>query len=284
MKKLMLIGLIGIVLLSCSQKRSESPAQSTDQQIDKAQVNAALARDLYSNANEKVIKVAQYRFQVASVKKSQEAIEVAVRKFSAYISSSTLTLENPLLEDHIVIRVPSEYFEDLLKEIDTQAIFINERKITADDVAKEFVDLESRLKTKREVEQRYAEILRSKAGTIEELLKAEQKIGELHEEIEATISRINYLHDQVRYSTINLDFYQTVSQEAAQVSSGPGFKERFLKALSSGLTGALEILIGLTYLWPLFVLSILFLLWRRKGWTLLKKIQLKTKGIDVDRL
>ena len=273
MKKLMLFSLIGIVLLSCSGKKNESSAQSTELTADsKSQVNPVLARDLYSNANEKIIKAAQYRFQVANVKKSQEIIEMSVRKYSAYISSSTLKLENPLLEDHIVIRVPSEYFEDLLKDIDTQAIYINERKITTDDVAKEFVDLESRLKTKREVEQRYAEILRSKAGSIEELLKAEQKIGELHEEIEATISRINYLHDQVRYSTINLEFYQTVNQEAAQITSRPGFGERFSNAIASGLEGALEILIGLAYLWPLFVIALVSLFWwRRKHWALFKK-------------
>lgn len=268
----MLFSLIGIVLLSCSVKKNES-AQSTEQTADtKSQVNTVLARDLYSNANEKIIKAAQYRFQVANVKKSQEIIETSVRKYSAYISSSTLKLENPLLEDHIVIRVPSEYFEDLLKDIDTQAIYINERKITTDDVAKEFVDLESRLRTKREVEQRYAEILRSKAGSIEELLKAEQKIGELHEEIEATISRINYLHDQVRYSTINLEFYQTVNQEVSQITSGPSFGQRFSNALASGLSGALEIVIGLTYLWPLLIIaSIAFLLWRRKYGTIFKK-------------
>jgi hypothetical protein len=274
MKKLMLFSLIGIVLLSCSQKKSEL-ASDTKQDTDKIQVNSVLARDLYSNASEKIIKIAQYRFQAANVKKSQAIIEASVRKYSAYISSSTLKLENPLMEDHIVIRVPSEYFEDLLKEIDTQAVYINERKITADDVAKEFVDLESRLKTKREVEQRYAEILRSKAGTIEELLKAEQKIGELHEEIEATISRISYLHDQVRYSTINLEFYQTVSQDVAVISETPGFTDRFSNALATGLAGAVEILIGLTYLWPLFALLILFLFWRKKAWSVLKKVQSK---------
>ena len=266
MKKLMLFSLIGILLPSCSAKKNESSAQ-TEQTTDISQVNPVLARDLYSNANEKIIKAAQYRFQVTNVKKSQEIIEMSVRKYSAFISSSILKLENPLLEEHITIRVPSEYFENLLKEIDTQAVYVNERKITTEDVAKEFVDLESRLKTKREVERRYAEILRSKAGTIDELLKAEQKIGELHEEIEATISRINYLHDQVRYSTINLEFYQTVSQEVAQVSARPNFGERFATAIASGLAGALEIIIGLTYLWPLFIIAIIsFLWWRRKKW------------------
>ncbi len=260
----MLFSLIGLVLLACSQNNSAGQEAQHATDANTSQVDPVLAGDLYTNGNGKIIKTADYRFQVNNVKKSQEQIEVAVRKYSAYIASSTLQLENPLLEEHITIRVLSEYFEDLLKEIDTQALYVNQRKITTDDVGKEFVDLESRLKTKREVEKRYGEILRSKAGTIDELLKAEQKIGELHEEIEVTISRMNFLHDQVRYSTINLEFYQTVSQQVA-VAPGPGFSNKFVTAFRAGFTGAVELLIGLTYLWPvLLVILISFLVWRRK--------------------
>ncbi len=264
MKKLMLFSLTGLVLLACSKNNSANQETQPAADATTSQVDPVLPGDLYANGNGKIIKTADYRFQVNNVKKSQESIEGAVRKYSAYIASSTLQLENPLLEEHITIRVLSEYFEDLLKEIDTQALYVNQRKITTDDVGKEFVDLESRLKTKREVEKRYGEILRSKAGTIEELLKAEQKIGELHEEIEATISRMNFLHDQVRYSTINLEFYQTVSQQVV-VSPGPGFSKKFVTAFTAGLTGAVALIIGLTYLWPLLIVMLIsFLVWRWK--------------------
>jgi hypothetical protein len=75
---------------------------------------------------------------------------------------------------------------------------------------------------------------------------------------------MNFLHDQVRYSTINLEFYQTVSQPVA-VAPGPGFSNKFATAFTAGFTGAVELLIGLTYLWPvLLVILISFLVWRRK--------------------
>jgi hypothetical protein len=266
MKKLMLFSLIGLVLLACSQLKKESAIQDIQTTTDATgrRIDPVLAGDLYSNGNGKIIKTADYRFQVNNVKKSQELIEVAVRKYSAYIASSALQLENPLLEEHITIRVLSEYFEDLLKEIDTEALYVNQRKITTDDVGKEFVDLESRLKTKREVEKRYGEILRSNTGTIDELLKAEQKIGELHEEIEATISRMNFLRDQVRYSTINLEFYQTVSQQVA-AAPGPDLSRKFATAFAAGFAGAVELVIALTYLWPLLIVILFsFMVWRRR--------------------
>jgi hypothetical protein len=231
-------------------------------------------RDLYSSGKTKLIKNLHYRFEVHNVNKSIEAIEIAVRKFPAYISDSKLRLENPILENSLTIRVQSEYFQDLVKEIDQQAKFVNFRNVTTEDVAKQFVDLESRLKTKREVEARYMEILRKKAGTIEELLNAEQQIGALHEEIESTIGQLNYLKDQVSYSTINLEFYQTIAQDVI-ASDTETRSDQFAKALLAGWDGIVNVLILFTYVWPLIVIGFLlgFYFWLLKKRKLVKTAQ-----------
>lgn len=212
----------------------------------------SLPADLYSDGVTKLIKTANYRFEVDDVKKSLEAIEAAVHKHQAYVSSSDMRLDHPILENKMTIRVRSEFFQDLLKEIDQQARYVHFRDVKTEDVSKQFVDLESRLKTKREVEARYIEILRKKAGTIEELLNAERQIGHLQEEIEATISRINHLKDEVRYSTVKLDFYQRVSQVVASASESTN-SERISKALVSGWEGLVAVVVGALYLWPLIV-------------------------------
>jgi len=251
---------IFLITLSCSEKKemvsADTVTEIVEVGLDPAKVQNIPRTDLYSNGKTKLIKTLNYRFEVENVNKSTEAIEAAVKKYPAYISSSKLHLENPVLENRITIRVQNEYFQDIIKDIDQQAKFINFRDVTTDDVAKEFVDLESRLKSKREVEARYMDILRKKAGTIEELLDAEQKIGELHEEIEATISRINYLKEQVSYSTINLEFYQTITQELT-VTQEVTRKEEFTTALSTGWNGVVSVGIALTYLWPIFFIGIL---------------------------
>lgn len=210
--------------------------------------------DLYSNGKTKLIKTLDYRFEVDNVNKTTEAIEQIVKKYPAYISDSKMELENPVLENKLTIRVENEFFQDVVKEIDQLARFVNYRTITTEDVAKEFVDLESRIKTKRQVEERYAEILRSKAGTIAEVLAAEEKIGELHEEIEAAISRINYLKDQVSYSTINLEYYQKITQQIAKEdvsSTGNNFK----RALSAGWNGIVGFALALAYIWPVILVA-----------------------------
>jgi hypothetical protein len=250
------------IAMSCAQNSKfetaademPAPAEQQSQPSVQTQIAATPNVDIYSDGKTKLIKTASYRFEVEQMKKSTEAIEEAVKKFPAYIATSELELLNQMSETKMTIKVQSEYFYELLKEIDAQAKFVNFRNVKTNDVSKEFVDLESRLRTKREVEERYTQILRNKAGTIEELLDAEQQIGALHEEIEATISRINSLKDQVSYSSIHLEFYQTVTEE---IQKEPTWKEKFVNGLNTGLAGILNIGIVIAYLWPLIIVGAL---------------------------
>jgi hypothetical protein len=267
-KNVIISSLIIVFATACAQHEkvaNESNDATTDSELtQKSQLASVPQTDLYSDGKTKLIKTATYRFEVENVKQSTEAITVAIKKYPAYISSSSLHLENPILENRMTIRVQNEYFQELLKDIDMQAVFVNVRDVSTQDVSKEFVDLDSRLKTKREVEERYMEILRKKAGTIEELLNAEQQIGELHEEIEATISRINYLKEQVSYSTINLEFYQTISQDL-HASNETSAKDQFSHALKTGWTGVVAIAVALTYIWPLIiVMVVIFVILRHR--------------------
>ena len=265
MKRTGLLVLITTALLfSCSQRKQESAIamDSTGdnyvEAVSEAKSSAPLAnavtptKDIYAGLNRNVIKKADFRFEVKDVHKTTDAIETLLLKWPAYIESSNLTQESGQLESKITIRIQNEYFTECLKAIGDQAVSIDFKTITTDNVSKEFVDLESRLRTKREVEARYTEILRKKAGTIEEVLQAEQQIGVLHEEIEATMQRLNYLKDQVGYSTISLEFYQPL-----EPVTRPEVKETFytqvIDAFQAGWTVLTTLTLALIYIWPLLL-------------------------------
>lgn len=249
-----------LLITSCAGGFEQSESPTTLASSD--QISAAPLPDIYSNGISKQIKKAHYRFQAKDVKVTLEAIESSLRKFPAYISSSSLTLENPIMESRVTIKVRNEYFDELLKQIDQQAVFVNFRNITTEDVSKEFVDLESRLTAKREVEARLMNILRNKAGTVKDVLEAEKQIGDLHEEIEAVISRINFLKDQVKYSTIDLEIYQTITEVIS--SSEETFGDRMKNGLRAGLDGVESIVVGLVYVWPLLLVGAIAGLWFKK--------------------
>jgi hypothetical protein len=255
--KTLVISILAVMFLGCSgnMENASDIAAETSAAVATPVANASskLPSDLYSNAIPKLIKTAHYRFEVENMDESLAAIEEAMRRNNAFMASSDLRSDAPMLQGKITIRVPSDFFDVLLKEIDKQAKYVNFRDVRTEDVAKQFVDLESRLKTKREVELRYMDILRKKAGTIEELLKAEQQIGELHEEIEATISKINFLKGEVRYSTINLEFYQEL--KVASAGEEASTLRDMREALASGWQSLIVVVTGVLYLWPFIILA-----------------------------
>jgi|SRR5579859_4069596 len=265
MKKHLIAGLLAFGMIACSQKRAEKNVMA-DSIANQGQDVVAAAKDLYSDRRSKMVKTAECRFQVEDMKKSKEAMVASIKKYSGFIEASTLEFQNPMLEEHLTIRVLNEYFEDLLKDIAGMATYVNYQKVTSDDVSKEFVDLESRLKTKREVQKRYEEILRTKTGTLDELLKTEKQIGELQEEIEATVTQVNYLTGKVRYSTIKLEVYQIVERQVAEVKAGPGLTKKFSAAFLSGFNAMTDVLVGLTYLWPFIATGSAagYLIWLRR--------------------
>jgi len=246
-----------------TMKDASSPATvQVAQQV--ASTPTTPAPSVYSNGK-KVIKTANVRFQVKDVNETMRALEPIIIRYNSYVASSDLELDYPNLENKMSIRVPSEHFDNLMRELDQQSIYVNFRNITTQDVSKEFVDLESRLKTKREVEQRYMEILRKKTGTIEDVLAAEEKIGYLHEEIEATIARVNFLRDQVTYSTINLEFYQILKDKVV-AEEETGFFQQAGTSMMVGWNALRKITLALLSIWPvlLFFGGAIYLILRKR--------------------
>ena len=248
-----------LLCLSCHEKHAALSETTADVV---AQAELKRPQDLIEKHARKMIKKVDYRFEVADVNKASTEITESLQAFSGYVSHSRMTNKGYEIENHMTIRVSNEYFEDLLREVDKHALKIVHRNIETEDVSKEFVDLEARLRTKREVEARYIEILRTRTGKIEEVLAAERQIGDIHEEIEATIARMNFLKDQVSYSTLDLSFYQKVHVDAGIVETP--FLDEISAAFRGGLSGLVDVVVALTYAWPLLLISITAVIWFRK--------------------
>ncbi|MGV6862437.1 MAG: DUF4349 domain-containing protein [Putridiphycobacter sp.] len=229
--------------------------------------------------NSKIIRTADLKIKVENVKKSSTKIANLVDMKGGYISSEDLVAdkdyyqtlektEKSQLEEYkvevsnvIYIRVPSENFQSLLSDLKGVAISEDYIKVNAQDVTEEYFDLTTRLKTKKEVEQRYIEILRSKARTVEEILIAEEKIRVIREEIEAVEGRLKYLSNKVNLSSIQVELYQDpyfVQEEIKfkeYQDTGWSFWEKAGNALSSGWNAILMFLVGLLYFWPLLLIG-----------------------------
>ena len=154
----------------------------------------------------------------------------------------------------MTVRVPTENFQAFINAVSEGVEYFDQRDISRQDVTEEFIDLEARLKAKRELENRYLELL-SKAKNVKEMLEIERELSNIREEIEAKQGRLNYLQDRVSVSTITLEFYKYTAESGVTVSYGQKIKN----ALKGGWNGVSVFFLGLLYLWPLFILIIVVL-------------------------
>ncbi|MGI9544516.1 MAG: DUF4349 domain-containing protein [Cyclobacteriaceae bacterium] len=214
----------------------------------------------------KIIRNASIYFQVSNFDSSTLAMEAAIKKYDAYLTNSQRTGGDHRKEGNMAIRVRSDQLNALINDLVDQSIFLHRQDISSNDVTEEFIDLEIRLRNKKEVEKKYLEIL-DKAKTIKEILSVEEQVRVIREEIEAKEGRLRFLQSQVAYSTINLDYYQEewLTAEAPGIS----FLQRMADGFSSGWDLLLGFVVGLSYAWPFLLILTGIFFWVR--WYLKKR-------------
>lgn len=208
----------------------------------------SIAENLTTNneVGRKLIKEGAMSFQCENVEKTKVEVDKICKQLGAYSSSEGQDRYGDNLNYRHTIRVPAERFDTLVQELEKLAIKVESKDINTRDVTEEFIDVETRLKTKKELESRYLEILKQ-ARSVEEVLSVEREIGNVRSEIESMEGRLNYLKNRVSFSTLNVNYYQ-------QIESDFGFGSRFIQSFGNGWRNLLSFLIGLMSLWPFILL------------------------------
>ena len=259
MRQFLLSGIFiaSIALFSCHSKNN-----GNNQELDVADAKLMLEEPpSVSDKKEviserKIIKQGEIKFETGDVNKTKGAIIRTVNDLGGYISTDNVFDYQDRLSHRIVIRIPAERFDTLLDRISESALKMDSKNIDVLDVTEEFIDVEVRLKTKKELETRYLELL-VKAKTVEEILKIEKEIGALRSEIESMEGRFRYLKDRIALSTLTVEYYQ-------RTSSTFGFSSKFTQALSDGWDWLLMFLIGITHLWTFILFAIIAIVFYKR--------------------
>ncbi len=221
-----------------------------------------------SLTQKQIIKTAQVKIQVEKLKDSKAIITKLVGTYGGYLATSNESRSNSDFTATFSIRVPAAKFEALLDELLKQGIFVDYNNVSAQDVTEEFVDIQSRLKTKRALETRYLELLKQ-AGKMEDILKLEAALQQIREEIESKEGRLKYLQNQVGFSTINLEIYEQVPYQSAPER---GFWSKLAYGFGEGWESFLSFAIGVVTLWP-FWLLLAGLVWLLRRWWRNRKLR-----------
>lgn len=256
-----ILGLIlCIAVFGCKNNEQESSTMNLGEM--KYNVDEQVIPDSKNEiqSTRKLIKNGEVDFETENLNETRENIFKSIEKYKGYSSSDTEHKNSYEISNTITIRVPFENFDNLLNEITIGVSKFDRKEITVKDVTEEFLDVEARLKTKKELENRYLEILK-KATSVTEILEVEKQIGELRSEIESFEGRLKFLENQVSFSTLKVKIYETIAE---QTEFGKKFKNGFKK----GWENLMLFFVFLVNIWPfIFIIigiMILIRVWRKR--------------------
>ena len=208
----------------------------------------------------KLIKTGEIEFESENIIDTRKDIFQAIEKFKGYSSTDNEYKNSYEISNTLTIRVPTENFDSLLNEITNGVTKFDRKEIQIKDVTSEFLDIEARLKTKKELENRYLEILK-KANTVTEILEVEKQIGNLRSDIESIEGRLKFLNNQVSFSTLNVRIYETISEQTE-------FGKKFKNGFKNGWENLILFFVFLVNIWPFIIIIIgiviLIKIWRKK--------------------
>lgn len=234
-------------------------------QASYADVNKETAAEETVDVSSKIIKTGTLRYEVKDLDKSFAHLNQHLKKQGAFIQNDNSGSQYNYTYRNVIIRVPSRSFDQLVDAITKEVSHFTDKTITAADVTAEFIDIEARLKNKKTLENRYLELL-NKTHQISEILEIEKSLSVIREEIESVEGRLNYLKNQVSYSTLTVELFQTSASGLGVTESYPG---KMWQAVLSGFNSLSGFVLGLLTLWPYLIIGgVLFVLLRK---TLVKR-------------
>ncbi|MFV0530320.1 MAG: DUF4349 domain-containing protein [Flavobacteriales bacterium] len=194
----------------------------------------------------KLIKEGHVEFETNDLSLTRKTVFKAVNQYKGYVSSDQEFKSSGYKRNVIIIRVPADDFDNLLKESTQGVERFENKEINIKDVTEEFLDVQARLKTKKELENRYIDLLKQ-AKNVTEILEIETQIGQLRSEIESIEGRLKYLQNRVSFSTLTLTFYESIPN---QIELGGKFKNSFIE----GWDNLISFFVVLTSIWPFVII------------------------------
>lgn len=212
--------------------------------------------------DKKIVKTATLQAEVKDFSLFSKGLAQKVKDLGGYISSEQQNRTEYRLENAVIIKVPVASFDGAVETILKDVSGLDTRQISSEDVSREYVDSKSRLEAKKQVRQRYLELLKG-ARTMSDVLEVQKEINSIQEEMELVSGRINYLGHAADLSTIQLTYYQ-VLQAVPSDKGVPGYLTQLKDSFANGWYWLGELLLGLVAIWPLVLLIAVVALLIRK--------------------
>lgn len=233
-------------------------AEQPDHQLTKAPVTTTT-----TNWERKIIKTADLAVELKDYARYDKEMRAQLKNFGAYIASEEQRSDGLRLSNTMSIKVPVAQFDNLVNSFGGEGAEVVQKRISSDDVSGELVDIRSRTEAKKQVREKYLQLLKQ-AKNMKEILEVQTELNSLQEDIDAATAGATFLSHQSAFSTVNLTYYQLLTDTPH--AAPPSFITRLTNGFMQGLQGIGSLLVLVVTIWPLVVLVglIVFVLTKRR--------------------
>ncbi|PIB38410.1 DUF4349 domain-containing protein [Maribacter sp. 4G9] len=241
----------GLFILLTVIACAKSPESAMMEMAAQAKAPSTDEPDINGIVERKLIKEGHITFETDDINTARKTIFKTVDQYKANVSSDQESKSLDRKSNTLVIRIPVDDFDNFLTDAIKGVEKLERKSINTKNVTEEFLDVETRLKTKKELETRYLVLLKQAKNVIE-IVEIEKQIGLLRTEIESIEGRLNYLQNQVAFATLTTTFYERIPNKTA-------FGQKFQNSFKNGWDNLIWFFVFLTNIWP-FILVVVGLL------------------------
>jgi glycine cleavage system regulatory protein len=153
---------------------------------------------------QKVIRSGTVEFEVDSFDTALLTTTKLVMENGGFVASTdSAKLPNGKTRGAVTLRVPPERLDTLVLMLRGIGD-LKSQKIAAQDVSKQYTDIESQLRAARAMEERLLDMIKKGSGAIKDLLAAEKELGVWREKIEKLEGEIRYYDNLIGLSTLTV--------------------------------------------------------------------------------
>lgn len=291
MKRIIYFILISIFIVSCSKSESLKNRKASKQMaeslmttngfydsmavadnVTEVQIEEIGAVENTQNIQRKLIKNGYITITVKDISACAKSVDNFIKEMNGYISNSNVFDNNSSFS--YTIRIPSNNFDKAMSLLGDFGKVKNQ-SISTEDVTDRYYDLESRINTKKVLQEKYAEYLK-KADNIKDLLEIEAQLNTVTGDLELIQGQMKRLSNQIDYSTINVTFYSENPYKEESSIEWPDLTNswnNFVSKVMAFLVGFIKVIIYIVIFGTPIVGLVLLLFWLLFGKIgLLKKL------------
>ena len=160
--------------------------------------NINLENSSETSQERKIIKTGSLSYEVKNLSETEEKIAAWLEGFGGYIADTWSNRNNM----NVTVKVPSSSFEDAMNSTGDFGELLS-RSISTENVSENYYDLETRLETRKILQEKLESYLAG-AKSISDLLEIERQLNDVTSELESMEKQFRRLSNQIDFSTISI--------------------------------------------------------------------------------